>query len=429
MTAELITVGTELLMGNIVNSNAQFLAEKCALLGLDMYYQVTVGDNYGRLKAVLEAALKRSDIVILTGGLGPTEDDLTKEACAKAMGMELKEDLRTRRHLEAFFENGKEKEIPRNNWKMAMVPQGAVVLDNHNGMAPGLILSQNGKTVILLPGPPGELYPMFDEQVVPWLRKRRQSVLVSRMVKICGYGESQVEDRLLDLIDGQDNPTIATYAKIAEVHLRVTARGENEAEAIKRMEPVLEEIQGRFGNAVYTTKEHVTLEMAVVELLKRNRLSLSAAESCTGGMVCARLVNVSGVSEVFMQGMITYSNEAKMRLVGVREQTLAAYGAVSEETAKEMALGGAAAGNTDVCIAVTGLAGPDGGTDKKPVGLVYMACCLKGQVTVREYHFKGNREKIREQSVVRALNLIRLCVLDYEALRQGRCRGDARITL
>lgn len=415
MTAELISVGTELLMGNIVNSNTQFLAEKCAMLGFDMYYQVTVGDNYGRMKAVVDTALERSDIVILTGGLGPTEDDLTKEVCAEAMGMELVEDPHTRQHLESFFVNNIYKEIPDNNWKMATVPKGALVLDNHNGMAPGLILEKNGRTAILLPGPPGELYPMFNNQVFPWLQKRQQSVLVSRMVKICGYGESQVEDRILDLIDSQTNPTIATYAKTAEVHLRVTARGESKEEAEHLIEPVLAEIKNRFKEAVYTTHEHVTLEMAVAELLRKNRLTMSTAESCTGGMVAARLVNVSGVSEVFMQGMVTYSNEAKMRLLGVKEDTLKAYGAVSRETAREMAEGGAAASRTDVCVAITGLAGPDGGTDKKPVGLVHMACCLKGRTVWREYHFKGNREKIREQSMMKALDLVRLCVLEYEA--------------
>ena len=417
MTVELISVGTELLMGNIVNSNTQFLAEKCAMLGLDMYYQVTVGDNYGRMKEVVKTALGRSDIIILTGGLGPTEDDLTKEVCADVMGMELVEDLHTRKHLEAFFEHNIYREIPDNNWKMATVPSGALVLDNGNGMAPGLILEKDGKAAILLPGPPGELYPMFEQQVLPWLSGRQQSVLVSRMVKICGCGESQVEERILDLIDSQTNPTIATYAKTAEVHLRITARGATEEEAGRLIEPVLEEVKDRFKEKIYTTEEHVNLETAVVELLKKHRLTISTAESCTGGMVAAKLVNVSGVSQVFMQGMVTYSNEAKMGLLGVKEDTLRTYGAVSEETAKEMASGGAAASGTDVCVAITGLAGPEGGTDRKPVGLVYMACCIQGNVAVREYHFKGNRDKIREQSMMKALDLVRLCILDHEASR------------
>lgn len=413
MTAELISVGTELLMGNIVNGNAQFLAEQCAALGFGMYYQVTVGDNYGRMKAVIETALKRSDIVILTGGLGPTEDDLTKEVCAEAMGMKLVEDTHTREHLKGFFENNIYKEIPENNWKMAVVPEGAFVLDNGNGMAPGLILEKDGKTAILLPGPPGELYPMFHQQVLPYLQKRQQQVLVSRMVKICGYGESQVEDMLLDLIDKQTNPTIATYAKTAQVDLRLTARGKDEEEAEALIAPALHEIMKRFGNAVFTTDEHVTLEKAVVELLNEKGLTISTAESCTGGMTAAKLVNVPGASNVFMEGVVTYSNEAKMRLLGVKQETLEIYGAVSRETAQEMAEGGVKMSGSDICVAITGLAGPGGGTDKKPVGLVFVACCLKGRTEIREYHFKGNRDKIREQSAMKALDLVRLCVLEH----------------
>ena len=210
MTVELISVGTEILMGNIVNSNTQFLAEKCAMLGFDLFFQVTVGDNYDRMMSVVRQGLSRSDILILTGGLGPTEDDLTKEVCADAFGVPLEEDAHTREHLTEFFRNNIYRHIPENNWKMATVPRGAVVLDNANGMAPGLILEKDGKTVILLPGPPNELYPMFNGQVFPYLQQKQNAVLVSSMVKICGYGESQVEDMLLDLIDAQTNPTIAT---------------------------------------------------------------------------------------------------------------------------------------------------------------------------------------------------------------------------
>ena len=288
MIVELISVGTEILMGNILNSNTQYLAQKCALLGMDQFYQVTVGDNYGRMTDTIKQALGRSDIVILTGGLGPTEDDLTKEVCAEAMGMQLREDPHTRKQLEEFFVNNIYTEIPENNWKMAMVPEGAIVLDNPNGMAPGLILEKNGKTAILLPGPPGELYPLFEGQVFPYLQKLQKSVLVSSMVKVCGYGESQVEDKLLDLIDGQTNPTIATYAKTAEVHIRVTARAADEAEGEALTAPILKEIKARFGNAVYTADEKVSLEMAVARLLKEKHLTMAAAESCTGGMVAGR---------------------------------------------------------------------------------------------------------------------------------------------
>ena len=412
MTVELISVGTEILMGNIVNSNTQFLAEKCAMLGFDLFFQVTVGDNYDRMMSVVRQALSRSDILILTGGLGPTEDDLTKEVCADAFGMPLVEDAHTREHLKEFFRNNIYSHIPDNNWKMATVPQGALVLDNANGMAPGLILEKEGKTAILLPGPPNELYPMFSGQVFPYLQQKQNAVLVSSMVKICGYGESQVEDMILDLIDAQTNPTIATYAKTGEVHLRVTAKVASQEEAEKLIKPVVKEIKKRFGNAVYSIKEEETLEMAVVRLLKKYELTVTTAESCTGGLLAGRLVNVPGVSEVFREGFVTYSNKAKRKILDVNKATLKKYGAVSKETAKEMAMGGVFATDADICVAVTGLAGPDGGSEEKPVGLVYMACYMNDQVTVEKYQFKGNRAKIREQSVVKALDLLRRTILE-----------------
>jgi len=410
MIVELISVGTEILLGNIVNTNTQYLAEKCALLGLSMYHQVTVGDNRERLFAALETALNRSDVVILTGGLGPTEDDLTKEVCAEVMGFELAEDAHTRERIEHFFKNNIYKEIPDNNWKQAMVPQGSTVLDNSNGTAPGLIMEKNGKTAILLPGPPNELKPLFTEQVFPYLQNRQPEVIRSQMIKICGYGESQVEDKLIDLINTQTNPTIATYAKTAEVHLRVTAKADNEEAAKNLLKPVVKEIKSRFENAVYTTKEEETLEMAVVRLLKKYELTVTTAESCTGGLIAGRLVNVPGASEVFREGFITYSNKAKRKSLDVSKGTLKKYGAVSEQAAKEMATGGVFATDADTCIAVTGIAGPDA-EGEKPVGLVYIACYMKDKVKVEEYHFKGNREKIREQSVVKALDFLRRSIL------------------
>ena len=411
MVCELISVGTELLLGNIVNTNTQFLAEKCALLGLSMYHQVTVGDNRERLTQVIRTALDRSDIVILTGGLGPAEDDLTKEVCAEVMGFSLAEDPHTRQMIESYFKNNIYKEIPDNNWKQAIVPQGAIVLDNHNGTAPGLILEKDNKTAILLPGPPNELIPLFNEQVYPYLEKLRPEVIRSQMVKVCGIGESQVEDKLLDLIDSQTNPTIATYAKTGEVHLRITASAATTEEADSMIKPVVKEIKKRLGDAVYSTKENESLEMAVVRLLKKNGLTVTTAESCTGGMLAARLVNVPGVSDVYREGYITYSNKAKRRLLDVNKSTLKKYGAVSEQTAREMAIGGVFANGADVCVATTGIAGPDGGTEEKPVGLVYISCYLKDKVTVERFQFKGNREKIREQTVVKALDLLRRSIL------------------
>ncbi len=412
MTVELICVGTELLLGNIVNTNAAYLAEKCAGLGLSCYYQTVVGDNAERLGEVLRTAAGRSDVVILSGGLGPTEDDLTKEVAAGIMGRELVEDPGSRAHIQAFFAS--RNPVPTdNNWKQAMMPQGGIVLPNPNGTAPGVIIADESTHVVLLPGPPHELKPMFETHVIPYLKKLEPGVISSQTVKVCGVGESRVETMLRDLIDGQGNPTLATYAKPGEVHIRVTARAEGEKEARRLIKPVVKEIKARMGGDIYTTDEEVTLEKAVVELLVANELTVTCAESCTGGMLSARLINVPGVSEVYKSGYVTYSNKAKRKLLGVKKSTLEKYGAVSPQTAEEMAKGLAFVSKGDVAVGITGLAGPDGGTEKKPVGLVYIACSVKGEVTVREYHFSGNRQTIREATVSAALTLMRNCILEY----------------
>lgn len=412
MIVELISVGTELLLGNIVNTNAAYLAEQCAALGLSCYYQSVVGDNAQRLGAVLRSALERSDIVILSGGLGPTTDDLTKETAAEVMAMPLVMDAHSLERIESFFA-ARGLEMTENNKKQALIPQGAMVLDNDNGTAPGLILKKEGKHVILLPGPPNELVPMFEKSVREYLDLLEPGIIYSRTVKICGIGESKAADMIQDLIDGQTNPTVAPYAKTGEVHLRVTARAEDEKEARQLVKPVVKELKNRFGSDIYATEGEVTLEKAVVDLLLANELTVSAIESCTGGLLSARLINIPGVSEVFKSGYITYSNKAKRKLVGVKKSTLHKYGAVSEQVAKEMANGSAMLTKSDVTVSVTGIAGPDGGTVQKPVGLVYIGCCVRGKTVVKEYHFMGSREKIRDAAVSAALTLMRHCILEY----------------
>lgn len=413
MVVELISVGTELLLGNIVNTNARYLSEKCAMLGLSVYYQTTVGDNEERLAEVIKTALNRSDIVILNGGLGPTEDDLTKETCAKVMGLPLVTDQHTKERLKEYYKGRKKEDLPESNWKQAVIPEGAVVFDNGNGTAPGLVVEQNGKTVILVPGPPNELYPMMEKQICPYLQKKNEEVILSQMVKICGFGESKVEEMILDLIDKQTNPTLATYAKQGEVHLRVTARAATEEEAKKLLKPMVKEIKKRFGEAVYTTDEKETLTDVVVKLLKKHELTVTTAESCTGGLLAGTLVGVPGVSEVFREGFVTYSNKAKRKLLDVSKSTLKKYGAVSAQTAKEMAKGGVFATDADICVAITGLAGPDGATPEKPIGLVYIACYMNDKVHVEEFRFKGDRQKIRERSVVQALDVLRRSILEF----------------
>lgn len=413
MTAEIICVGTELLLGNIVNTNAAFLSEKLAYLGINCYFQTVVGDNRDRLLSVINTALSRADILIFSGGLGPTEDDLTKETVAEALGKKLIRDKWAEQEIADYFAlRGR---IPTdNNWKQADVIEGCEILYNKNGTAPGIFVSEGEKTVILLPGPPLELKSMFTDSVMPKLQQKCGQVFYSQTVKIVGPGESSVETQILDMLNTQENPTIAPYAKTGEVHLRVTARAKDEKEAREKTAPVVEELYRRFGNAVYTTDADETLEMALTKLLIKKKYTMTTAESCTGGMIAARMVNAPGVSAVLKSGFITYANEAKEELLGVSHDTLEKFGAVSRDTAEEMAEGAVKAAHTDAAVAVTGIAGPDGGTKEKPVGLVYIGVNVRGNVEVREYHFSGSRQKIRESVTAAALTFLREKLLASE---------------
>ncbi len=413
MTAEIICVGTELLLGNIVNTNAAFLSEKLAYLGINCYFQTVVGDNRDRLLSVINTALSRADILIFSGGLGPTEDDLTKETVAEALGKKLIRDKKAEQEIADYFAL-RGRITTDNNWKQADVIEGCEILYNKNGTAPGIFVSEGEKTVILLPGPPLELKSMFTDSVMPKLQQKCGQVFYSQTVKIVGPGESSVETQILDMLDTQDNPTIAPYAKTGEVHLRVTARAKDEKEAREKTAPVVEELYRRFGNAVYTTDADETLEMALTKLLMKKKYTMTTAESCTGGMIAARMVNAPGVSAVLKSGFITYANEAKEELLGVSHDTLEKFGAVSRETAEEMAEGAAKAAHTDAAVAVTGIAGPDGGTKEKPVGLVYIGVNVRGNVEVREYHFSGSRQKIRESVTAAALTFLREKLLASE---------------
>lgn len=412
MTVELICVGTELLLGNIVNTNAAFISEKCAMLGLSMYYQSVIGDNQQRLQELLHTAIKRSSVIILSGGLGPTQDDLTKETAAKVVGRKLVEDLRARKEIEAFMAK-RACTVTENNWKQALVPEGSRVLYNQNGTAPGIIMEEGETRIILLPGPPNELVPMFEEQVFPYLHQLQPETICSKMVKLCGIGESSAETKIIDLIETQTNPTVAPYAKTGEVHLRITAKADNEEMAYDLIRPVEEKLQRRFGDLIYTNDPDVTLEDAVYQLLRQCQLTVTTAESCTGGLVAGRLVNVPGISEFLRQGYITYSNEAKEKLLHVPAETLKQFGAVSPQTAEAMAKGGAEAAKADICIAITGIAGPGGGTEEKPVGLVYMSCYCKGKLYTERNQYSGSRSKVREYAVASALTLLRRAIMEY----------------
>lgn len=412
MKAEIITVGTEILLGDILNTNCRYLSRELAAMGIEMYYQITVGDNEERLLKTLEESLNRSDIVICTGGLGPTEDDMTKEVCAKYFGYELE---LHKPSLDAMLERFKHmNRIPtKNNEKQAYFPKEAYILKNDNGTAPGCIMEKEGKMIVVLPGPPKEMEPMFENYVKPYLSKLTDDVIESEVLRIIGVGESKVENDILDIIDSQTNPTIATYAKGYECTLRITAKAKSVEEAKELIKPMSDEMKRRFGQSLYAVGE-TSIEEVVAKMLVENNLKIAVAESCTGGMVSASLISYPGISSVFMEGCVTYSNEAKMKSLGVKKETLDIYGAVSPECAKEMASGVAARYNTNVGIATTGIAGPGGGTDEKPVGLVYFGIYINGKVITKKYVFNGDRQGVRERATRTILNDLRLELLNME---------------
>lgn len=409
MNAEIIAVGTELLMGQIANTNAQYLSSRLADLGINVYYHSVVGDNPARLKACLKQALERSDVVITTGGLGPTKDDLTKETVAEVFGLPMVLHQESLDYISEYFEK-QNRRMSENNVRQAYFPEGSEIVPNHKGTAPGCIVQQGGKIVIMLPGPPRELIPMFEETIFPFFEGKTNQVIGSRMLKIFGIGESEIEMRIMDLIDNQSNPTIAPYAGTGEVSLRVTARGRDRKEVETLIAPVIKEIRERLYPHVYSEAGE-TLEEVVLKLLKEKGWTLSTAESCTGGMLASRIVSVPGASEVFDRGFITYSNEAKIQELGVSQDTLDRWGAVSRETAEEMAMKLVEKTKTAAGLAVTGIAGPGGGTPEKPVGLVYVAAALNGRVESVELNLRGERERIRTVSCHHALDLLRKMLL------------------
>jgi nicotinamide-nucleotide amidase len=412
MIAELIAVGTELLMGQISNTNAQYISKRLAELGINVYFHTVVGDNPERLNNTIKTALERSDIVITTGGLGPTKDDLTKETIARAMNRKLVlyEDILKR--IEDFFVK-RHRVMYKNNEKQAYLPEGCTVIPNSNGTAPGCIVEEAGKTVIMLPGPPKEMIPMFEDVVFPYLKKSAGVVLVSKMLKIFGIGESEMETRIMDLVDMQNNPTIAPYVSMSDITVRVTARCGSKDEAEEMLRPVVNRIRSRLGDLVYS-EEGETLEQVVSKLLHEKGLVMSTAESCTGGQLAARIISLPGASKIFERGFVTYSNTAKIEELEVSEQTLTKYGAVSRETALEMLNGLMKKTKSHVHVAITGIAGPDGGTPEKPVGLVYIAASLHNQLVCRSYELMGNRERIQNDACLRALDIVRRLILKLE---------------
>ncbi|WNQ13799.1 competence/damage-inducible protein A [Paenibacillus aurantius] len=398
MRAEIIAVGTELLLGQIVNSNAQFLSRQCAGIGVDVYFQTVVGDNAGRIRDALELAKSRADLIICTGGLGPTQDDLTKEVLAVYLTRKQHIQEEAMNKIRSLFE-ARGAEMVESNIKQAIVLEGSDPLPNETGLAVGVALTQNGTHYMLLPGPPKEMKPMFEKHGIPWIRKRMtdETPLYSRMLKFAGIGESNLEHALLDLIEGQQDPTIAPYAKEGEVTIRLTTRAASEQEAWAKIKPAQQEIEKRVGRHLYA-EEDIPIEQAVFRILRSRERTLSAAESCTGGLFSDMFTDIPESSTVFKGSIVSYTNEVKHNVLKVPLELLEgehAPGAVSEETAAAMAAGAMEATGSDYAAAITGVAGP-GPSEGKPVGLVFLGIAERNKpAKVIRIQASGNRESIK----------------------------------
>ncbi len=405
MIAEILCIGTEILIGDIINTNATYISKKMSEQGFDVLYHSVCGDNPIRLENTVRHAFERCDILITTGGLGPTYDDISMEICSKVLGADCYVNNDVEIALRQYFEKTA-RPMPENNLKQAIVPEGAVVFMNEFGTAPGICLERDGKILVMLPGPPREMRPMLDNQVLKYLEKYSNKKLVSSDVNIFGIGESTVEEKLYDIMVNSHNPTFAPYVNDGEVRVRVSASAESVDKARTLVDDAIKEIKSVLGNYVYGI-DAIGLENVLVSILADNNLTLSTAESCTGGLLSGAITAVPGSSSVFGFGVCTYANEAKMKLLGVRQTTLNNFGAVSGETAMEMAKGIRELSDSDIALSLTGIAGPGGGTDEKPVGLVYLGVCTRSKLYAKKLllarHSTSDREFIRKLAVKNAL--------------------------
>ena len=404
--AELIAVGTELLLGNIANTDAQMLSQGLSALGINVYYHTVVGDNPERLRAAVELAKRRADIIITTGGLGPTCDDLTKNVLAECFGKKLVYHEESARRIERYFRQlHANRPMTGNNYLQAMLPEGCTVLDNDWGTAPGVAFEAEGVHVIMLPGPPRECRAMFTHRVVPYLKDLADGAIVSRSLKLFGIGESAMEDQLREQMNAMTNPTLAPYAKEGECELRITAKAETEAEARALIAPVETDLRERFGSLIYGA-DVPSLEAAVLALLKETGCTLGCAESCTGGLLAKRITDLPGASAVFMGGVVSYTNEVKHNVLGVPQALLDEFGAVSEPVAKAMAEGARKALGCDIAVSTTGVAGPDTDDRNNPVGLVYVGIATPEGTRVRQVRIGPDRERIRHVAASHGFHLV-----------------------
>jgi nicotinamide-nucleotide amidase len=410
-SAEILTIGTEILLGDLVDTNSAWLSSRLAPLGVSLYRHTTVGDNRQRITAALLEAAARTDLVITTGGLGPTSDDLTNECLGVAAGREMVEYPEARRHVDEMFRRFGREPSP-SNYKQALFPEGSRLIPNPVGTAMGAMLELDGALVATFPGVPGEMRSMFEETLEPLVRERSEGAIVSRTLWFTGIGESALAEKVQDLLDASD-PTVAPLAGQGKVRLRVTSRATTPEEAERKINPAADEILSRLGD-YYFGEDDETLESALGKLLTERGATLALAESCTGGLLAKRLTDQAGASAFLMEGLVTYSNESKERLLGVPEALLADHGAVSEPVAEAMAQGVRKGVGTDYGLSVTGVAGPDGGSEEKPVGLVFVGISDEEGTAVERLDlsaWRRSREAIRERSANRAFDLLRHRIL------------------
>lgn len=412
MVAEIIAVGTELLLGQIVDTNSVYISRKLAEIGVEVYFKSCVGDNRRRFEAVLRLALSRSDLVIVTGGLGPTEDDITASSVASVLGRQLVCSEAVASDIERYFARTGRKPAA-NNLKQAMVMADSIVIRNEVGTAPGQIVKDRDKTVVLLPGVPLEMTWMMETSVIPHLKAEGlagDQVISSRVLRVAGIGESSLVSEIADILDCQTNPTIAPLAVDGLVDLRITAKASGEALALEMIDSIAATIRDRMGVLVYG-EDGEGLAAVVGSLLAERGLTVALAESCTGGLLGKMMTDVQGSSRYFLGGVVTYSNESKAKLLRVPDEVLREHGAVSRQTAVAMSLGVRELMGSSVSVSVTGVAGPGGGSAMKPVGLVYVAVACNSALSVARFMFSGNREQVRRRTSVAALNLLRRVLL------------------
>jgi len=417
MKSIILSIGTELLLGQILNTNEKFISERLKELGIDVLYRVTVGDNPDRLEEVVKLAVEKADLVVISGGLGPTEDDLTKETVAKAMDKKLVLNKNCLHKIKGFFRN-LDMDMSENNIKQAYIPESAIIMENDEGTAPGFIIEDNNKIIAVMPGPPREMERMFKDSLIPFLSNKNSEKIYYRNLRLIGIGESDLETRLLDLISNQTDPTIATYAKEGECSVRITSKKENLDEAKKSVDSILPYVNERVGEFIFSYDDKELIEV-VADKLKAEKLTISTAESCTGGLLASTFTDVPGISEVYEGGFVTYSNQAKIREIGVSEKTLKEYGAVSEQVAYQMAEGVRRVAETDIGISITGIAGPDGGSADKPVGLAYVGIAAKHETKVFKILIKpSNRTYNKRIFMLRMLRILNEKLDETNMLKQ-----------